>query len=129
MSAGLLVFVIVKNMKLNGSGTALSNLLLGLMVLFAGSEALVLGYHGNDHIRAILEPRKNLCKLIQRTGALALPVYLVQCFNAGTIGFIIGEKIPFPRSFFVNLILIWGLAVIADMAVNYIVSPSSGSKT
>ncbi len=40
---------------------------------------------------------------------------MVQCFNAGIIGFKIGERIAFPLSFAVNLFVIWGAAVLTDL--------------
>ncbi len=47
-------------------------------------------------------------------------VDVIQCFNAGIIGVTIGNKIKFPLSFAVNLIVVWGLAIITDQMINRI---------
>lgn len=104
----LLFYFAVKLMKLNGTDIMAFRPFLGLSVLYAGLFLLAAGYTGNEKL-----PDSRIFSYI---GSLALPVYMVQCFNAGIIGFLIGQKIVFPLSFPVNFIIVWGAAIVLERA-------------
>lgn len=72
-----------------------------------GSSALLLGYCLNDSLTAFFEKKRLLHSFIRYVGNMALPLYLVQCFCSGYIGFWIGLHIDFPLSFLVNFLTVW----------------------
>lgn len=72
-----------------------------------GSSALLLGYCLNDSLTAFFEKKSMLHSFIRYVGNMALPLYLVQCFCSGYIGFWIGLHIDFPLSFLVNFLTVW----------------------
>ena len=55
-----------------------------------------------------------LYNIIKFTGNLALPLYMVQCFNAGMIGYTIGQRIVFPLSFALNFFIVVGAASLLE---------------
>ncbi|MBO6146676.1 MAG: acyltransferase family protein [Lachnospiraceae bacterium] len=81
-------------------------------VLGAGLALLTLGYSANDELSAFFAKRHRLYGLLRFIGDMALPVYLVQCFCFGYIGFTIGLRVDFPLSFLVNLIIVWTLGTL-----------------
>ncbi len=97
-----------------GTTGRLVYIISGLAVLAVGGSALALGYLKNASLGKFFEKRHGLNSVIRYIGKLALPVYMVQCFNSGIIGFLIGERIVFPLSFAVNLAVIWSLAILAE---------------
>lgn len=81
-------------------------------MIFAGAagiglSALLSGYLINDTLVALLGKKPFLRSFISYLGGMALPLYLVQCFCSGYIGFWIGLHIDFPLSFLVNFIVVW----------------------
>ena len=72
-----------------------------------GTAMLSSGYICNEKLTGILSSRLRLRKTLKYIGDMALPLYLVQCFCSGYIGFWIGQHIDFPVSFLVNLIVVW----------------------
>lgn len=57
---------------------------------------------------------------IRYLGDMALPLYLVQCFCSGYIGFWIGMHINFPLSFPVNFIVVWTAGTMLYLVEKYI---------
>ncbi len=109
-------YVFVKRYKFMGIRTDAPVLVAaGVLVILTGIAALTAGYLKNESLSVFFKGKEILLKIIKKTGRLALPVYMVQCFNAGIIGYSIGNRIVFPLSFFVNLIVIWGLAILTDL--------------
>ncbi len=81
-------------------------------LIFAGAigtgiSALMLGYYIEDGLASFFAEKKLLHSFICYVGGMALPLYLVQCFCSGYIGFWIGLHIDFPLSFLVNFIVVW----------------------
>ncbi len=113
--SGILVFTVLKYLKLKGLILPFTDILLILMVLCTGLNSLMCGYLKNDRFSALFSDKQVLSAVIKRVGTMALPVYLVQCFNAGLIGFMIGQKIPFPMSFAANFIIVWGSALLLSV--------------
>ena len=72
-----------------------------------GWASLILGYCLNDNLSDFFEKKKKLHSFIRYVGNMALPLYLVQCFCSGYIGFWIGLHIDFPLSFPVNFLTVW----------------------
>ncbi len=79
-------------------------------VLALGLGLLAFGYIENDRLKNFFERHGKFFRCLYRIGQMALPVYLVQCFRAGEIGFRIGQTIVFPWSYPVNFVIVWGLA-------------------
>ena len=75
-------------------------------------SALAIGYMTNDKLEAVLSERRLLKGAIRYIGDMALPIYIVQCFCSGYIGFWIGLHIDFPLSFPVNFIVVWSLGTV-----------------
>ena len=115
-----IVYIISKYFKFTGHATTSIYFIIGLSVLATGIFALTFGYLGNDALEGFFEGRKGLAGFIRYIGSLALPVYLVQCFNSGLIGFTIGQRISFPKSFAVNLIVVWGAAIAVERLTVYL---------
>ncbi len=114
-----ILYLAVKSLKFTGSAASMGvlrpvSVSAGILAVASGCFALKWGYKRNDTLSAFFENRGTLLKVVRKTGLLALSVYMVQCFNAGIIGFKIGEKIAFPLSFAVNLFVIWGSALLTD---------------
>ena len=115
-----ILYMAVKGLKFTGAAASMGilrpvSLSAGILAIASGCFALIWGYEENAALSLFFESRTPLIKIIRKTGLLALSVYMVQCFNAGLIGFKIGEKIPFPLSFAVNLVVIWGAAILTDL--------------
>ena len=109
-------YVFVKHYKFSGiRADTLVLVAAGILVILTGESALLLGYLKNESLSGFFEGREAFLRIIKKTGRLALPVYMVQCFNAGIIGYTIGNRVIFPLSFLVNLIVIWALAIITDL--------------
>ena len=106
--SSLLLFTAGEYMK---NGTAAAFIILISSQAF-GISALCPGYVANERLVAVMNERKKLRTVIKYIGDMALPLYLVQCFCSGYIGFFIGQHINFPLSFLVNLIVVWGLGTV-----------------
>ena len=118
----LTVYLALKFLPENVRNGAYHHLLTGLAVTLLNASALKLGELSDEALKKRIPERIHLS--LRRIGNMALPVYLVQCFNSGAIGFFIGQKIPFPYSFLVNFILVWGIAgllhfILAKRSVYY----------
>lgn len=68
-----------------------------------GLCVLLYGYLINEKLAGIFTS----LFFIRYLGDMALPLYLVQCFCSGYIGFWIGLHVNFPLSFLVNFIVVW----------------------
>ena len=101
----LAVFVIAKSME--------ESKLSGAMILAGmtgvGVCSLAAGYISNEALSEWFGRRKRLLDFIRYLGGMALPLYLVQCFCSGYIGFYIGLHVNFPLSFFVNFAVVWSI--------------------
>ena len=122
-----LSYVFVKYLKFSGMAMARSerfygivSVAAGILALLTGLLALTAGYYENDRLSAFFEGKVLFYRTMRYIGMLAFPLYMIQCFNAGIIGFTIGNKIKFPLSFAVNLVVVWGLAIITDQMINRI---------
>ncbi len=100
-----------------------SAILIMTGVLGTGLSLLTCGYMANDRLTAFFEKRHRLYGLLRYIGDMALPVYLVQCFCFGYIGFTIGLHVDFPLSFPVNLIIVWTLGTLLYI-INRIINNS-----
>ena len=116
-----LSYVFVKYLKFSGIAASVSesffgavSVAAGILVIITGSLSLTAGYSKNKELSAFFEGKELLYGIVRYIGLLAFPLYMIQCFNAGIIGFTIGNKINFPLSFAVNLIVVWGLAIMTD---------------
>ena len=108
-AASILFFILFIVGKNAGAGY-LSACLILTGVMGSGLALLTFGYLANDKVSAFFEKSHRLCGMLRLIGDMALPVYLVQCFCFGYIGFTIGLKVDFPLSFLVNFIIVWTLA-------------------
>ena len=72
-----------------------------------GLSALLLGSLLDEGLELFFERHRGLHSFIVYLGNMALPLYLVQCFCSGYIGFYIGLHVVFPLSFLVNFIVVW----------------------
>lgn len=115
-----LVYIISKYYKFTGHKSTSIYFIVGLSVLAVGVSALSLGYAANKELEGFFDGREALYGIIRYVGMLALPVYMVQSFNAGIIGYTIGRRIGFPLSFAVNFMLIWILAIAAERAQSFL---------
>ena len=82
----------------------------GLILIGAtgtGLSALFLGSCVNDRLSGFFGNKKTLYSFVRYLGGMALPLYLVQCFCSGYIGYWIGLHINFPLSFPVNFVVVW----------------------
>lgn len=98
-------------------------------LIFAGAEgmglsALLSGYLVNDGLSGCLAKRPALRAFISYLGGMALPLYLVQCFCSGYIGFWIGLHIDFPLSFLVNFIVVWTAGTVLYLIGNALMKVS-----
>ena len=119
-AASFLVYIIFKYLKFTGQTSIYIYIAVGAAVLATCLTALAAGYLGNKGFRTFFEGKEGLARFISYTGSLALPVYLVQSFNSGLIGFMLGQKIKFPKSFAVNFIVIWGAAIAVERAQSFL---------
>ena len=83
----------------------------GILVLSGaagtGASALLYGCFVNKSLTAWCGVHRGAYDFIGYVGEMALPLYLVQCFCAGYIGYWIGLNINFPLSFAVNFAVVW----------------------
>ena len=86
--------------------------------LWAGSIIMLQGYIHNEALTAFFEGREHMLSLIKFIGGMALPLYIVQCLCAGYIGYTIGQKVAFPLSFLVNLIIVWSAGTVLYLIGN-----------
>lgn len=108
---GLWFLLLLLGLAVYGAGKWAGRLpVTALGVLWTGISALLLGLGMNAQLREYFEKHVRLYAVVRWIGLMALPVYLVQCFRAGEIGFWIGQNIDFPWSYPVNLILVWTAA-------------------
>jgi len=89
-------------------------LLFGLSLIMSALPPLIPGFIRNDSLSRFFSTRERLYGFLNRLGNLALPVYMIQCFNAGMPGYLIGQRIVFPLSFALNLIIVFGGALILE---------------
>ena len=108
MIAALAIFLIAERFD----GTYVATAVILLSAESFGLLALIAGYLANDRINTVFDDRKVLRGVIKYIGNMALPLYLVQSFCSGYIGFWIGLHIDFPLSFLVNFIVSWGLGTV-----------------
>ena len=87
----------------------------GISVILTGAGGIVLGYLNNDVLKSFFAANPLSYRVAAFTGNLALPLYMVQCFNAGMIGYTIGQRIVFPLSFALNLIIVVGAASLLEI--------------
>ncbi len=104
----LLGFFITKSFNIK----YLTNILSDLCVLIAGASLLIIGQRNNERLSDFFSVRKPLKAVIKYVGGMALPLYLVQSFCSGYIGYMISLSIPFPRSFLINFLIVWGIGTI-----------------
>ena len=114
LGLSFLVYIISKYFKFTGHTSTSVYFIVGMTVLVTGIFALTAGYCDNEGLASFFVEKRGLEGFIRYVGMLALPVYLVQSFNSGLIGFTIGQKISFPRSFGVNFLVIWGAAIAVE---------------
>ncbi|MCR4908788.1 MAG: acyltransferase [Lachnospiraceae bacterium] len=107
-------YMFCKGRIFSGSELTALSVATGVFVIVSGCAALYAGYAGNQALEKFFSEKRSLAGVIRYTGNLALPVYLVQCFGFGILGYTIGERIKFPLSFLVNFLLVWGLAIAAE---------------
>ncbi len=122
-----LAYVFVKYFKYSGLAMAkfpqyygVVSVAAGVLAIFAGIVSLRFGYLKNDGLTAFFAGKERFYGIIGFIGRLAFPLYMVQCFNAGIIGYTIGNRVPFPASFAVNLIIVWGIAIISHFVFEWI---------
>ncbi len=83
---------------------------VSLAVAMVLCASLVMAFSETENgFKNFFEKRKGLHAFFRHLGNMAMVLYLVQCFNGGLIGFTIGQRVAFPLSFPVNLVLIWSL--------------------
>lgn len=121
--ASFIFYMAVKYIKFTGrimtAGPAdLASVLPGLGAVITGGTILVLGVLEKDPLNRFFADKEKLLGFIRYPGTLALYIYMVQCFNAGIIGYTIGLKVKFPLSFAVNFIVIWGFAGIVNKVMS-----------
>ena len=109
---GIVVAVTAFLMAERFDGTYAATAVILLSAEAVGVLSLSTGYLVNDSISAALSDRTMLNGIIKYIGNMALPLYLVQSFCSGYIGFWIGLHIDFPLSFLVNFIVSWGLGTV-----------------
>ncbi|MBQ4483164.1 MAG: acyltransferase family protein [Lachnospiraceae bacterium] len=97
------VFIIAENMEVS----KLSGAMILTGMTGTGVSALIAGYILNDELSGWFADKKRLTGFIRYLGGMALPLYLVQCFCSGYIGFYIGLHVNFPLSFLVNFVVVW----------------------
>ncbi len=85
-----------------------------------GAAALLYGYFVNDRLTVFFNKKREVGAFIQYLGGMALPLYLVQCFCSGYIGYWIGLHVNFPFSFLVNLVTVWTAATLLYLIEKYI---------
>ncbi len=90
-------------------------LCFGLTILITGAGALISGFLKNEELSSYFSSKPGLYLFLSFTGDLALPLYMVQCFNAGMIGYQIGQRIVFPLSFALNFIIVIGAASLLEL--------------
>ena len=96
-----------------------------LLIAFCLSEPITACGNGirPDHVRykqRFIEEEAGILKfkegrglkIFSAIGKMALPLYIVQCFNGGMIGFYILQHIKFPLSFAVNLVVVWSITLV-----------------
>ncbi|XME01904.1 acyltransferase family protein [Lachnospiraceae bacterium C1.1] len=104
----LMAFIIGKP----GNIRYFSSILTDIGVIGVGSSLLMIGYGKNKTLSEFFTENKAASAVIKYIGGMALPIYLVQCFCSGYIGYMISLLIPFPRSFLVNFVVIWGIGTV-----------------
>ena len=118
------VFIYIKLKIPDTAVSGMARFILGACVIITGVSTLISGYTKNESLSAFFNAKPRLHRFLYRVGNLALPLYLVQCFNAGMPGYLIGQKIAFPLSFAVNFAVSWGAALILDTVFKAAASPS-----
>ncbi|MCR5773669.1 MAG: acyltransferase [Lachnospiraceae bacterium] len=108
MAISFIAFIFGKSTDLGG----LSYGLTGAGALGAGGTMLLAGSRMNESLSRFMKEKKYAGSVIRYTGNMALPLYLVQCFCSGYIGFWIGSHIDFPVSFWINFIVVWGIGTV-----------------
>lgn len=76
-----------------------------------GICALLYGSCTDEKLKAFFS-HPYILRFVRYLGDMALPLYLVQCFCSGYIGYRIGLTIAFPLSFPVNFIIVWGAGTV-----------------
>jgi len=113
--AGLGLFLLLKfRMPSALSETGVIRLLFGISIILSLIPPLILGAAHNENLKCFFEAKPKLYSFLHLTGNLALPVYMIQCFNAGMPGYLIGQRIVFPLSFALNFIIVFGGALILE---------------
>ncbi|MCR5746826.1 MAG: acyltransferase family protein [Lachnospiraceae bacterium] len=90
-----------------------------------GISSLMAGFYADAAINKYLNEGTVLFNIVRYIGNMALPLYLVQCFCSGYIGFTIGLMVNFPMSFAVNFIVVWLLGSVlylADFLISRMIS-------
>ncbi len=95
-------------------------LLQGLGILGIGLSALAAGYRKNAALGKAAGKFPGFAAFVRWVGRMALPVYLTQCFNGGMIGYRIGLAVPFPRSYPLNFVIVWGIASVVYFAESFL---------
>ena len=119
-AASFCLYMAAKSFKFTGNVIAVGPVkpafvFSGIGAVLTGGFILAWGYIMRESIDRAFDGKEGLSGFIRYVGNLALSVYLVQCFNAGIIGYTIGLKVKFPLSFAVNFFVVWGLAVIVGL--------------
>ncbi|MBO6134001.1 MAG: acyltransferase family protein [Lachnospiraceae bacterium] len=97
---------------------SINHFLNSISVLSMGSSILYIGAIHDELFSKLINEKAR--RIFRWLGQMALPVYIVQCFNSGAIGFKIGESVPFPLSFLINLFCVWGPAALLHLAINFL---------
>ncbi len=95
-----------------------SNILADLAVLGTGGSLLIIGYINNERLSELLSAGKPLKAIFKYIGEMALPLYLVQCFCSGYIGYMLTLTYPFPVSFRINFLIVWGVGSLLFLISN-----------
>ncbi len=104
----LAVFILGETMEYG----PLAALLIYPAAMGFGFFALTSGYVADDSLSSLFDKRRMLKAVTGYVGGMALPLYLVQCFCSGLIGFWIGLHIDFPMSFPVNFVIVWSAGTV-----------------
>ncbi|MCR5627982.1 MAG: acyltransferase [Lachnospiraceae bacterium] len=103
----VLIYAAGKVFELSYVDHILSGILILVGVISVGSLALFIGFHLQE--KTGKEIGTGLHKAIKYIGDMALPLYLVQCFHSGAIGFYLSRNVKFPLSFLINFVIVWSV--------------------
>ena len=127
----LIFYMVSKYFKFTGKemmagAVNMAYVLPGITAVIAGGFILAIGVLAKDSIKEFFTGKEKIYSVIKYAGALALYIYMVQCFNAGIIGYTIGLKVKFPWSFPVNLIIVCGLAALINVLMDLCIGGKNG---